>query len=95
MKHRLQTQAGKNRYALRKSTVEPVIGIVKSVMDFRQFSLRGRTKVKGEWNLMCLAYSVFGLQPEEIASDASDMAPTALDLALLVHISLLRLSSCF
>ena len=58
MKHRLQTVAGKALYALRKSTVEPVIGIIKSVMGFRQFSLRGLAKVKGEWNLVCLAYNM-------------------------------------
>ena len=58
MKHRLQTVAGKALYALRKSTVEPVIGISKSVMGFRQFSLRGLAKVKGEWNLVCLAYNM-------------------------------------
>jgi len=48
MKHRLQTRAGKTLYALRKSIVEPVIGIIKSVMGFRQCSLRGLAKVKGE-----------------------------------------------
>ena len=58
MKHRLQTAAGKALYALRKSTVEPVIGIIKSVMGFRQFSLRGLAKVTGEWNLVCLAYNM-------------------------------------
>lgn len=58
MKHQLKTKAGKTLYALRKSTVEPVIGIIKSVMGFRQFPLRGLTKVTGEWNLVCLACSV-------------------------------------
>ncbi len=48
MAHRLKTQVGKALYAVRKSTVEPVIGIVKSVMGFRQFSLRGLTRVTGE-----------------------------------------------
>ncbi len=58
MAHRLATQAGKAAYALRKQTVEPVFGIVKSVMGFRQFSLRGLRKVTGEWNLVCLAWNV-------------------------------------
>ena len=42
-------------YVLRKQTVEPVFGIIKSVMGFRQFSLRSLDKVKGEWTLVCLA----------------------------------------
>ena len=46
------------RYALRKQTVEPVFGIIKSVMGFRQFSLRGLKKVSGEWTLVCLAWNV-------------------------------------
>jgi transposase len=58
MAHRLATQAGKAAYALRKQTVEPVFGIIKSVMGFRQFSVRGLNKVTGEWNLVCLAWNV-------------------------------------
>lgn len=41
MAQRLKTKAGRALYALRKQTVEPVFGIIKSVMGFRQFSLRG------------------------------------------------------
>lgn len=44
-------------YALRKQTVEPVFGIIKSVMGFRQFLLRGLAKVSGEWDLVALAYN--------------------------------------
>jgi hypothetical protein len=58
MAHRLQTAAGHALYRLRKSTVEPVIGILKEVLGFRQFSLRGLTKVQGEWQLLCLAYNL-------------------------------------
>jgi len=58
MVHRLSTIAGKAAYAVRKQTVEPVFGIIKSVMGFRQFSLRGLRKVTGEWNLVCLAWNV-------------------------------------
>ncbi len=58
MAHRLKTHAGKARYALRKSTVEPVIGIIKSVMGFDHFLLRGLANVSGEWNLACLAYNI-------------------------------------
>ncbi len=56
--HRLKTKAGRALYALRKQTVEPVFGIIKSVMGFRQFSLRGLTKVTGEWTLVCLAWNM-------------------------------------
>lgn len=58
MAHRLKTKAGRALYALRKQTVEPVFGIIKSVMGFRQFSLRGLQKVSGEWRLVCLAWNV-------------------------------------
>ena len=58
MTHRLTTQAGRAAYGIRKQTVEPVFGIIKSVMGFRQFSLRGLHKVTGEWNLVCLAWNV-------------------------------------
>ena len=57
-KHRLQTQEGKQIYSERKSTVEPVFGIIKHVMGFRQFMLRGFEEAKGEWNLICIAYNL-------------------------------------
>jgi len=58
MAHRLQTQAGKTLYKLRKQTVEPVFGIIKEVMGFRRFLLRGRTKVALEWTLVCVSYNL-------------------------------------
>jgi hypothetical protein len=58
MAHRLKTKAGRATYALRKQTVEPVFGIIKSVLGFRQFSLRGLAKVTGEWSLVCLAWNI-------------------------------------
>ena len=58
MAHKLKTRAGRACYALRKQTVEPVFGIIKSVMGFRQFLLRGMSKVQGEWTLVCLAWNV-------------------------------------
>ena len=54
----LKVGAGRKLYAKRKQTVEPVFGIIKSVMGFRQFLLRGLEKVSGEWDLVCLAYDV-------------------------------------
>ena len=58
MAHRLSTSAGRGAYAVRKQTVEPVFGIIKSVMGFRRFSLRGLDKVSAEWTLVCLAWNV-------------------------------------
>ena len=58
MAYKLQTELGKAIYALRKETVEPVIGILKEVLGFRQFSLRGLVSVTGEWCLVCLAFKL-------------------------------------
>jgi transposase len=58
MAHRLKTKSGRATYALRKQTVEPIFGIIKSVMGFRQFSLRGLHQAKAEWTLVCLAWNV-------------------------------------
>lgn len=66
MTHRLATPEGRKAYALRKQTPEPVFGIIKSVMGFRQFSLRGLEKVKGEWSLVTMAWNIkrmFALAP--------------------------------
>jgi len=56
--YKLKTDIGKRIYGLRKSTVEPVIGIIKEALGFRQFSLRGILAVAGEWCLVCLAYNL-------------------------------------
>jgi hypothetical protein len=58
MAHRLRTPEGKKLYALRKQTPEPVFGIIKSVMGFRQFSLRGIEKVRCEWSLVTMAWNI-------------------------------------
>ena len=58
MRHRLRTTAGKALYKLRQQTVEPVFGIIKAVLGFRQFRLRGRAKASLEWTLVCLAYNL-------------------------------------
>lgn len=57
MRHRLKTVSGKALYKLRQQTVEPVFGIIKSALGFRQFLLRGASKVSLEWTLVCLAYN--------------------------------------
>ena len=58
MDHRLKTPAGKKLYALRKQTPEPVFGIIKSVLGFRQFLLRGIDHVRGKWNLVTMAWNM-------------------------------------
>ena len=66
MAHRLQTADGRKLYALRKQIPEPVFGIIKSVMGFRQFLLRGLDRVRGEWNLVTMAWNMkrmFVLRP--------------------------------
>jgi len=58
MAHRLKTPAGRALYALRKQTPEPVFGIIKSVLGFHQFSLRGLENVRGEWSLVTMAWNL-------------------------------------
>jgi transposase len=61
MKRKLQTKVGKAVYAARKCVVEPVFGQIKQARGFRQFLLRGKAKVKGEWALLCLTHNVLRL----------------------------------
>jgi len=66
MAHRLKTPEGRALYALRKQTPEPVFGIIKSALGFRQFSLRGLEKARGEWSLVTMAWNIkrmFALNP--------------------------------
>jgi len=58
MTYKLHTEIGRAIYRLRKCTVEPIIGIIKEVMHFRQFSLRGLSAALGEWCLVCLAFNL-------------------------------------
>ena len=58
MAHRLRTPEGKRIYGLRKQTPEPVFGIIKSVLGFRQFLLRGLDNVQGEWSLVTMAWNM-------------------------------------
>ena len=55
---RLNSELGKELYRVRKSTIEPVLGIIKEVIGFRQFMLRGTAKTRGEWDLVCIAYDL-------------------------------------
>ena len=58
MRYRLGTEAGRALYAKRKSTIEPTFGIIKHVLGFRQFLLRGLDKVEGEWDLVCIGFDL-------------------------------------
>jgi transposase len=61
MKQKLKTKVGKAIYAARKCVVEPVFGQIKQARGFRQFLLRGKEKVKGEWALLCMTHNVLRL----------------------------------
>ena len=52
MRRKLRTKRGRERYSVRKETVEPVFGQIKQGRGFRQFLLRGLEKVNGEWSLI-------------------------------------------
>ena len=58
MEQKLRTPEGRRRYLRRQASVEPVVGIIKKVLGFEQFSLRGLQKVTLEWNLVCTAYNL-------------------------------------
>ena len=58
MRRKLQTKRGRQRYALRMQTVEPVFGQIKQGRGFRQFLLRGLEKVNGEWSLICTGHNL-------------------------------------
>jgi hypothetical protein len=74
MKHRLQTPEGRAIYGRRKCTVEPVFGIIKSVLGFRQFHLRGLQAVSGEWTLVSMAWNLkrmFALQQRKLRTQTA------------------------
>jgi hypothetical protein len=58
MAHRLKTPAGRKLYGLHQQTPEPMFGIIKSVMGYRQCLLRGHENVKGEWNLVTVSWNI-------------------------------------
>ena len=61
MRRKLQTKRGRQRYALRMGTVEPVFGQIKQGRGFRQFLLRGLENVDGEWSLICTGHNLLKL----------------------------------
>lgn len=58
MQHRMKTKDGKALYARRKCTVETVIGIIKHVLGFRAFSMRGLDLAQAEWSIVCSAWNL-------------------------------------
>jgi transposase len=84
MVYKLRTPTGHAIYRARKYTVEPVIGIIKEVLGFRQFSLRGEQAAAGEWCLVCLAYNLkrlhtllAGVLPSVALARAAQRTPLA------------------
>ncbi len=61
MRRKLRTKGGRERYGLRKELSEPVFGQIKQVRGFRQFLLRGKNKVKGEWRIICTGHNILKL----------------------------------
>lgn len=58
MSQKLKSEEGKEIYKKRKQTVEPVFGIIKEILGFRRFSLRGEEETNAEWSLVCAAYNL-------------------------------------
>lgn len=74
MRDKLRSEEGKERYGKRNHTVETAFGIIKEVMGFRGFLLRGLEKVKGEWTLVCLSYNLKRLHRLNLAAKAAQAA---------------------
>ena len=70
MEQKLRTPEGRRCYLRRQASIEPVVGIIKKVLGFEQFSLRGLQKVTLEWNLVCVAYNLKRLH--RLTSPAQD-----------------------
>ena len=67
MAEKLASEQGRALYKLRRQTVEPVFGIIKAVLGFTRFSLRGLDQVAGEWDLVALAYNCKRLHKLKLA----------------------------
>jgi hypothetical protein len=95
MAAKLRTPAGRAIYRLRKCTVEPAIGIIKDVLGFRQFSLRGVAQVRGEGILVCLAYNIKRLHTllGGVVPAMAQTAQVAAPVAALVGLLLATLAS--
>lgn len=61
MKQKLQSEAGRTLYKMRKAIVEPVFGQIKECRRFQRFSFRGLANVRAEWKLVCLTHNLLKL----------------------------------
>jgi hypothetical protein len=61
MKSKVLTDEGREKYGLRKETVEPVFGQTKECRGFRRFSMRGLEKCESEWSLVCATHNLLKL----------------------------------
>lgn len=87
MAYALRTEIGRVIYRLRKCTVEPVIGIIKETLGFRQFSLRGQEKATGEWGLVCLAYDLRRLCVLQASGQSTRNKEIEQPASLLTHVA--------
>lgn len=62
MRHRVDSDRGKEIYAHRMSVVEPVFGNLEHNKGLKRFGLRGRTKVNAQWQLFCLVQNIEKIQ---------------------------------
>src|SRR5260221_13374437 len=85
MAHRLKTPEGRKLYSLRKQIPEPVFGIIKSVLGFRQFLLRGLDKVRGEWSLVTMAWNIKRMFTLSSACSCRTRVPAAKKMAARRH----------
>jgi hypothetical protein len=75
MRHKLRTRSGRAIYALRKQVVEPVFGIIKEVLGFRRFLLRGLRSVQEEWSLVCMAFNLKRLHQLTKSGNGKEKGP--------------------
>jgi transposase len=61
MREKLRSPEGRQLYALRKQTIEPVFGQIKQGRGLRYFLLRGKDKVRTEWRLICASHNLLKL----------------------------------
>jgi len=90
MEQKLGSPEGRKRYLRRQASVEPVFGIIKRVLGFSQFSLRGLHKVSLEWNLVCLAYNLKRLHKLFAQTKTKPSAPKSPCLSLTLGALLLE-----
>lgn len=58
MKHRIDSEKGKQIYSHRMSVAEPVFANISSNKKLNRFSLRSQKKVQGQWQLYCMVHNI-------------------------------------